>query len=63
MAAAIANKQTISTQIATVLPAQQASARAQIAEAQVALDKTTVHAGVDGIVEQFTCARATSSTR
>ena len=54
VAAAIAGKQTISTQIATVLPAQQASATAQVAEAQVALDKTTVHAGIDGIIEQFT---------
>ena len=54
LAAAIANKQTISTQIASVLPAQQSSARAQIAEAQVELDKTIVHAGVDGVVEQFT---------
>src|SRR3954470_15850391 len=54
VAAAIANKQTTATQIATVLPAQQESARAQMAEAQVALDKTTVHAGIDGIIEQFT---------
>ena len=54
VAAAIASKQTIATQIATVLPAQQASATAQLAEAQVELDKTIVHAGVDGIVEQFT---------
>src|SRR4029079_7760126 len=54
VAAAIAGKQTIATQIATVLPAQQASATAQLAEAQVELDKTIVHAGVDGVVEQFT---------
>jgi multidrug resistance efflux pump len=37
-----------------VLPAQKASAEAQIAEAQVELDKTIVHAGIDGILEQFT---------
>lgn len=37
-----------------VLPAQQASAKAQLAEAQVAIDKTVVYAGVDGRVEQFT---------
>ncbi len=54
VAAAIASKQTISTQIATVLPAQQASATAQVAEAQVDLDKATVRAGTDGLLEQFT---------
>lgn len=35
------------------LPAQKASAEAALAQAQVALDKTTVRAGVDGRVEQF----------
>ncbi len=54
VAGAIANKQTIEAQIASVLPAQKASAEAQIAEAQVELDKTIVHAGIDGILEQFT---------
>ena len=54
MAGAIASKQTIEAQIASVLPAQKASAQAQVAEAQVELDKTVVHAGVDGILEQFT---------
>jgi len=54
VAAAVANKQTVETQIASVLPAQRASAEAQLAEAQVELDKTVVRAGVDGIIEQFT---------
>ncbi len=54
VAAAVANKQIVQTQIASVLPAQQASAEARLAEAQVELDKTVVRAGIDGIVEQFT---------
>jgi len=54
VAAAVANKQTVATQIASVLPAQRASAEATLAEAQVELDKTVVRAGVDGILEQFT---------
>ncbi|ODT06325.1 MAG: secretion protein HlyD [Mesorhizobium sp. SCN 65-20] len=53
VSAAIASKQTIATQISSVLPAQKASAEAQLQEAQVALDKTVVRAGIDGIVEQF----------
>lgn len=53
LAAALANKQSIETQISTLLPAQKASAEAVRAEAQVELDKTTVHAGVDGVLEQF----------
>ena len=54
VAAAIASKETIAAQIASVLPAQKASAQAQLAEAEVDLDKTTVRAGIDGILEQFT---------
>ncbi|MEQ1943122.1 biotin/lipoyl-binding protein [Mesorhizobium sp. VNQ89] len=54
VAAAVANKQITQTQIASVLPAQRASAEARLAEAQVDLDKTVVRAGIDGIVEQFT---------
>ena len=37
----------------TLLPAQKASAIAQVAEAQAALDKTVVYAGVDGTMQQF----------
>lgn len=53
VAAAVAGKQSIEAKIASILPAQKASAEAERAQAQVELDKTTVHAGVDGIVEQF----------
>ena len=51
---ALANKGTASAQISSVLPAQKASAEAQLAQAQVELDKTVVRAGVDGQLEQFT---------
>lgn len=54
VAAAVANKGTMETQVSSVLPAQKASAEAQLAEAQVELDKMMVRAGVDGKVEQFT---------
>jgi multidrug resistance efflux pump len=49
-----ANRGTVETQISTVLPAQKASATAQLAQAQVELDKTVVRAGIDGTLEQFT---------
>ena len=48
-----ADSQVIATQISTLLPAQRARAEAELAEAQVELDKTVVYAGVDGTVEQF----------
>src|SRR4029079_6017193 len=51
---AIANKKSIETQISSLLPAQKASAEAAKAEAQVELDKTVVHAHIDGMIEQFT---------
>ncbi|MDQ2706006.1 MAG: biotin/lipoyl-binding protein [Pseudomonadota bacterium] len=54
VAAAIAGKQSVQAQIASLLPAQKASALATLAEAQVVLDKTVVRAGVDGRLEQFT---------
>jgi multidrug resistance efflux pump len=52
--AALANKATQQTRIASALPAQKASAEAALAQAQVELDKTLVKAGVDGMVQQFT---------
>ncbi len=52
--AALANKATQQTRIASALPAQKASAEAALAQAQVELDKTLVTAGVDGMVQQFT---------
>lgn len=48
VAAVSASKQTVETKISSVLPAQRASAEVSLAEAQVELDKTIVHAGVDG---------------
>ena len=51
--AALASKSTQQTRIASALPAAKASAEAQLAQAQVELDRTTVRAGVDGTVQQF----------
>ena len=51
--AATATKQSAVTRVATLLPAEKASAEASLAQAQVDLDKTFVRAGVDGRVEQF----------
>ena len=53
IAAATAAKQQAEERIATLLPAQKASAEAALAEAEVELQKTVVRAGVDGRVEQF----------
>ena len=52
--AATASKQGIEERISTLLPAEKASAEAQLAQNQVELDKTVIRAGVDGRVEQFT---------
>ncbi|TIP92523.1 MAG: HlyD family secretion protein [Mesorhizobium sp.] len=52
--AALANKQALQTKIASLLPAQKASAEAALAQAQVEIDKTLVRAGVTGTVQQFT---------
>jgi multidrug resistance efflux pump len=52
--AATASKQSATTRVTALLPSEKASAEAALAEAQVDLDKTTVRAGVDGRVEQFT---------
>lgn len=54
LAEAVAKKQTLQTKITTLLPAQKASAEAELAEAQVQLEKTIVRAGVSGTVQQFT---------
>lgn len=51
---ALANKESTGSKITSLLPAQKASAEAARNQAQVELDKMTVHAGVDGRVEQFT---------
>ncbi len=52
--AAQAARATVEERLATLLPAQRASAEAQLAEAQVRLDQMVVRAGVAGRVEQFT---------
>ena len=54
LAAAEANKATAETSATQLLPAQRASAVAQVAEAQAQLDKMTIYAGIDGVLEQFT---------
>jgi multidrug resistance efflux pump len=51
--AAAAAKKSAELQVSTLLPASKASAEAELAQAQVELDKTIVRAGVDGRVEQF----------
>jgi multidrug resistance efflux pump len=51
--AATAAKQSIEEKISTLLPSEKASAEAELAQAQVELDKTVVRAGVSGRVEQF----------
>jgi multidrug resistance efflux pump len=51
--AVTAARESAALRISTLLPAEKASAKAALAEAQVDLDKTYVRAGVDGRVEQF----------
>ena len=53
VAAAEAAKQAAEIKVSQVLPAERASAEAEIAEDQVELSKTVVRAGVSGRVEQF----------
>jgi multidrug resistance efflux pump len=52
--AAIAGRSSIEAEVNTLLPAQKASAQAELEEASVELAKTTVYAGVSGRLEQFT---------
>jgi multidrug resistance efflux pump len=49
-----ANKRSIERQISSVLPAQRATAQAELAQAEAELAKTTVYADVTGRLEQFT---------
>jgi len=53
IAAAEASKLAAEQRVSSLLPAEKASAEAQLAQAQVDLDKTWVRAGFDGRVEQF----------
>ena len=54
IAAATAAKQGAEEKVSTLIPAQKKSAEAEVAQAQVDLDKTVIRAGVSGRVEQFT---------
>ena len=54
IAAATAAKQGAEERVSTLIPAQKRSAEAELAQAQVDLDKTVIRAGVSGRVEQFT---------
>lgn len=49
-----ANKRSIERRISSVLPAQRATAQAELEQAKVELAKTTVYADVTGRLEQFT---------
>ena len=53
LSAAIASKEAVEVKINSLLPAQKATAEAELEQAQVELDKMTVKAGVDGQLEQF----------
>ena len=53
VSAANAAKQATEIRVSGVLPAEKASAEAQMAQAQADLDRTVIRAGVDGRVEQF----------
>ena len=52
--AAIGSRSSTEVEINTLLPAQKASAQAELEEAAVQLEKTTIRAGVTGRLEQFT---------
>ncbi len=51
--AAQASREAVVSEIEFKLPAQKASAEAALREAQIALDKSLVVAGTDGVVQQF----------
>ncbi|HXX08401.1 MAG TPA: HlyD family secretion protein [Pseudolabrys sp.] len=53
LTAATASKQSVEERISSLLPAEKATAQAELAQAQVELDKTVIRAGTAGRVEQF----------
>jgi multidrug resistance efflux pump len=53
LAAALAQRDIVQARIDTLLPAQRASAEAELAQAVTEIEKATVYAGVDGTVKQF----------
>jgi multidrug resistance efflux pump len=52
--AAMAARDAAAARLSTLLPAEKSSAEATLSQAQVELARTTIRAGVDGRVEQFT---------
>lgn len=54
IASATAAKQGAEERVSSLIPAQKASAEAELAQAEVELNKTIIRAGVSGRVEQFT---------
>jgi multidrug resistance efflux pump len=54
IAATTAAKQGAEERVSTLIPAEKASAEAELAQAEVELNKTIIRAGVSGRVEQFT---------
>ena len=50
---ATASKQSATTRVTSLLPAEKASAEAALAQAQVDMDKTSIRASIAGRVEQF----------
>jgi len=53
VAASVSAKDSADLRVSQVVPAQRASAEAELAQAQVELEKTSVRAGVSGRVQQF----------
>lgn len=51
--AARSNRVALEANLSTVLPARLESAREMLGQAEVELSKTTIYAGVDGVVHQF----------
>lgn len=51
---ALAAKRTLEAKLSTLLPAEIESAKAKVHEAQVDLDRMTIHASVAGSLQQFT---------
>jgi len=51
--AAVARREAIASELEFQLPAQKASAEGALHEAEVALEKTMIRAGTDGILQQF----------
>jgi multidrug resistance efflux pump len=60
---AMASKQSATTRVTALLPAEKANAQAALDAAQADLDKTIVRAGANGRVEQSRFAPEMSSTR